>query len=117
MDMGTDDISASKIPWKPGDLRGRRRRSEQNAFIKGEIPIMVATKGFGMGIDKDNVRLIIHRTPPSNLEAYAQEAGRVGEMEIKQTLSSIIALMRPKMIMALEKFIESGLIMIFSLIF
>ena len=61
-----------------GDLSGRSRRSEQNAFIEGRVPIMVATKGFGMGIDKPNIRLIIHRTPTSNLEAYAQESGRAG---------------------------------------
>lgn len=61
-----------------GDLRGRHRRSEQQAFIAGDRDIMVATKGFGMGIDKPNIRLVIHRTPPGNLEAYAQEAGRAG---------------------------------------
>src|SRR5690606_6254062 len=61
-----------------GDLRGRTRRTEQEAFISGETPIMVATKGFGMGIDKPNVRLVIHRTPTTNLESYAQEAGRAG---------------------------------------
>lgn len=61
-----------------GDLSGRNRRTEQKRFIQGETNIMVATKGFGMGIDKPNIRLIIHRTPTSNLEAYAQEAGRAG---------------------------------------
>lgn len=61
-----------------GDLRNRTRQGEQTAFIKGERQVMVATKGFGMGIDKPNIRLIIHRTPPANLEAYIQEAGRAG---------------------------------------
>ena len=61
-----------------GDMSGRYRKSEQTAFIDGERAIMVATKGFGMGIDKPNIRLIIHRTPTTNLEAYAQEAGRAG---------------------------------------
>lgn len=60
------------------DLSGRTRQCEQTAFIKGERQFMVATKGFGMGIDKPNIRLIIHRTPPANLEAYIQEAGRAG---------------------------------------
>ncbi|MDW8146695.1 MAG: DEAD/DEAH box helicase [Roseiflexaceae bacterium] len=61
-----------------GDMSGRTRSQQQNAFITGKCNIMVATKGFGMGIDKPNVRLVIHRTPPANLEAYAQEAGRAG---------------------------------------
>jgi len=61
-----------------GDLRGRTRQHQQKAFIQNRCEIMVATKGFGMGIDKSNIRLIIHRTPPTNLEAYAQEAGRAG---------------------------------------
>lgn len=61
-----------------GDLRGRSRRGEQKSFINGDTDIMIATKGFGMGIDKPNIRLVIHRTPTSNLEAYAQESGRAG---------------------------------------
>ena len=61
-----------------GDLRGRSRESEQNAFMAGKREIMVATKGFGMGIDKPDIRTVIHRSPPGNLEAYAQEAGRAG---------------------------------------
>jgi len=61
-----------------GDLSGRTRREEQSTFINDDRQIMVATKGFGMGIDKPNIRRVIHRSPPANLEAYAQEAGRAG---------------------------------------
>ncbi|HEY9766422.1 MAG TPA: RecQ family ATP-dependent DNA helicase, partial [Chroococcales cyanobacterium] len=65
----------SKMPEGEGE-RGRKR--EQEDFLGGETSVMVATKGFGMGIDKPDIRLVIHRTPPSNLEAYVQEAGRAG---------------------------------------
>lgn len=61
-----------------GDLSGRTRQTQQKGYIEGETDIMVSTKGFGMGIDKPNIRLVIHRTPTANLEAYAQEAGRAG---------------------------------------
>lgn len=60
------------------DMSQRTRSVEQRRFIQDETPIMVATKGFGMGIDKPNIRLVLHRTPPANLESYAQEAGRAG---------------------------------------
>ena len=68
----------SSPPRPPGDLSGRTREGEQARFMDGECDVMVATKGFGMGIDKSNIRLVIHRSAPSNLEAYAQEAGRAG---------------------------------------
>lgn len=54
------------------------RQEEQRAFMSGQKRIMVATKGFGMGVDKPDIRLVIHRSPPANLEAYLQEAGRAG---------------------------------------
>lgn len=73
-----DEESAEEAQKEYGDLRGRSRRKEQVRFIHGERHIMVATKGFGMGIDKPNIRLVMHRTPPANLEAYIQEAGRAG---------------------------------------
>jgi superfamily II DNA helicase RecQ len=79
VDQKHDDVDIPvSHPKELGDLSGRTRQGEQAAFIRGEREIMVATKGFGMGIDKPNVRLVLHRTPTANLESYAQEAGRAG---------------------------------------
>lgn len=76
LEEALDGLGADLSPW--GDLRHRTREGEQTAFIQGQRDMMVATKGFGMGVDKPNIRLVIHRSPTANLEAYAQEAGRAG---------------------------------------
>ena len=54
------------------------KKRVQDAFISGEVPVIVATNAFGMGIDKENVRLVVHADVPGSLENYLQEAGRAG---------------------------------------
>jgi DNA topoisomerase-3 len=56
----------------------QQRESCQRAFLDGEIDVMVATVAFGMGIDKSNIRSIVHTALPSSVEAYYQEIGRAG---------------------------------------
>ena len=59
-------------------LSHSERTGNQQAFVNDDAAVMVATNAFGMGIDKSNVRYVIHHNMPSSLEAYYQEAGRAG---------------------------------------
>lgn len=54
------------------------RQTEQDRFLMDEATVMVATNAFGMGIDKSNIRYVIHYQMPKNMESYYQEAGRAG---------------------------------------
>lgn len=64
-------------------LSTEERSKNQHAWMNDQVRVMVATNAFGMGIDKPNVRLVIHLQSPSTIEAYFQEAGRAGRDEKK----------------------------------
>lgn len=77
-----DHVQARGIPAQTYHSgRGDDRAQIQRGFMDDEFPIMVATKSFGMGIDKPNVRFTIHANLPWSIEAFYQEAGRAGRAQ------------------------------------
>ncbi len=71
------DNGVSAVAYHAGLERGLRERN-QDQFMRGGARVVVATVAFGMGVDKPDVRFIIHLSPSTSLEAYAQESGRAG---------------------------------------
>jgi ATP-dependent DNA helicase RecQ len=61
-----------------GKLRMKEREEIQDRFMAGEVPVVVATNAFGLGIDKPDIRFVAHWNFPDSLESYYQEAGRAG---------------------------------------
>ena len=77
VELLSDKISRS-VAYYHGGLPPDSRRTVQEKFMSGEIEIIVATNAFGMGIDKADLRFVVHYNLPGSIEAYYQEAGRAG---------------------------------------
>lgn len=92
---GTSDIADFLNKNKVGadfyhaGLDAKSRAEKQNSWMKGKTRIMVSTNAFGMGIDKPDVRFVVHLGIPDSLEAYFQEAGRGGRDE-KQAWAALL---------------------------
>ena len=72
-----NDVGYRNLPYHAG-LPDSVRHANQRAFIRDNVPIMVATIAFGMGIDKPDVRFVLHTYLPKNIESYYQHIGRAG---------------------------------------
>jgi ATP-dependent DNA helicase RecQ len=76
----SERLSERRVPHVcyHGDLERNDRRRIQNEFMQGHCPLVLATPAFGMGIDKEDIRFVLHAEIPGSMEAWYQEIGRAG---------------------------------------
>ncbi len=73
-------LEQQKIPFVKyhSKIPAQIRHKNQSAFLKNKVPLLLATPAFGLGVDKPNIRMVLHFEIPTSLESYYQEAGRAG---------------------------------------
>ncbi len=99
------NLTGKKTASYHAGLDAAARSRVQEAWISGDIPIVVATNAFGMGIDKSDCRFVIHYDAPSSLEAYYQEAGRAGR---DGKPASVLLFFRPQFMELMERQISDN---------
>src|SRR5262249_33995382 len=78
-DLGSNAMrSRAAPPDEPAEVNARERKATHDAFRSGECDLVVATVAFGMGIDRSDIRFVLHAGMPKSVEHYQQEAGRAG---------------------------------------
>ncbi len=87
-----------------GQLRVAARTENQDRFMRGDLKVIVATNAFGLGIDKPDIRFVVHHHAPATIEAYYQEAGRAG----RDGLPARCVLLHDPSDRSLHRFFQAG---------